>query len=167
MSPRSIAKKFGRPLYKSGHPCPKRHNSPRYTSSGRCKQCCRDAGNHWYRSDPERSKRTRKAWYDANPGVSSIYVAKRKAIRLKAEGDYTKQDLHRIMEKQGLSCWCGVSFLLVDPTVDHKTPLSQGGSNWPKNLQLLCQPCNDSKGTKTMGEWVKSRHGSCLTSINM
>lgn len=42
-------------------------------------------------------------------------------------------------------------------SIDHKTPLSRGGSNWPGNIQLLCLPCNDSKGTKTMDEWITWR----------
>lgn len=163
-SPRSIAKAAGEPLYRSNKPCPRDHNSARYTSSGRCKKCCRDAGNNWYRSDPERSRRTRKAWYDANPGISAVYVARRKATRLKAEGSHTIEDIHQLLEAQGCSCWCGVSFFVVNPTIDHKIPLSRGGSNWPTNLQMLCQPCNDSKGSKTMEEWV---HGSILTSISI
>lgn len=31
------------------------------------------------------------------------------------------------------------------PTVDHKRPLSQGGTHARENLQRLCQPCNQSK----------------------
>jgi 5-methylcytosine-specific restriction endonuclease McrA len=29
---------------------------------------------------------------------------------------------------------------------DHVIPLAMGGSNTPRNLQLLCEPCNRSKG---------------------
>ena len=36
-----------------------------------------------------------------------------------------------------------------DLTVDHVTPLSKGGSDDLSNLQLLCAPCNSSKGDRT------------------
>ena len=37
---------------------------------------------------------------------------------------------------------------------DHIYPESKGGATTLENLQTLCQSCNSSKGTKTMGEWV-------------
>lgn len=39
-------------------------------------------------------------------------------------------------------------------TIDHKTPISRGGSDEFSNLQTLCRTCNTSKGTKTMEEWL-------------
>jgi 5-methylcytosine-specific restriction endonuclease McrA len=29
--------------------------------------------------------------------------------------------------------------------IDHIVPLSKGGSNWPRNIQLTCRFCNHSK----------------------
>jgi 5-methylcytosine-specific restriction endonuclease McrA len=43
---------------------------------------------------------------------------------------------------------CGRPGLL---TVDHKIPLSRGGSNWPSNLQPLCFRCNVVKNDKVEG----------------
>jgi hypothetical protein len=40
-----------------------------------------------------------------------------------------------------------------DLAIDHILPVSRGGTNEPRNLQLLCGRCNSSKGTKTMEEW--------------
>ena len=37
--------------------------------------------------------------------------------------------------------------------IDHKTPLSWGGSNDRRNLQLLCRTCNLRKGTRTDREF--------------
>lgn len=39
-------------------------------------------------------------------------------------------------------------------SIDHKLPISRGGSNKEHNLQILCLSCNYQKGTKTMDEWL-------------
>ena len=35
-----------------------------------------------------------------------------------------------------------------EATIDHIQPQSRNGSNQQKNLQLLCRPCNSSKGAR-------------------
>jgi hypothetical protein len=53
----------------------------------------------------------------------------------------------------GASCaHCGATDNLE---IDHKTPISRGGSCELDNLQALCRPCNRSKGRKTMEEWQR------------
>lgn len=57
----------------------------------------------------------------------------------------------RLFEKLGRKCQvCGSVEKLV---IDHKVPVSRGGDSKESNLQILCTPCNVSKGTKTMEEW--------------
>jgi hypothetical protein len=54
---------------------------------------------------------------------------------------------------QGATCaHCGSA---DDLEIDHKTPISRGGSCEIENLQALCRPCNRSKGRKTMEEWQR------------
>jgi len=56
-----------------------------------------------------------------------------------------------VFERDGHACTeCGSAQRLE---VDHMLPTSRGGSDEPDNLQALCQPCNGSKGAKTMAEW--------------
>ena len=44
---------------------------------------------------------------------------------------------------------CGEHFRIRNLTVDHILPRSQGGTDHPRNLQLLCQACNSTKGQGT------------------
>lgn len=52
-----------------------------------------------------------------------------------------------LISRDGAECrWCGAR---SDLTIDHVQPLSAGGSNELDNLQLLCQTCNERKGSRT------------------
>ncbi len=47
--------------------------------------------------------------------------------------------------------YCGVE---GEPLVlDHRRPVSRGGSNHPANLLAACVPCNSAKGNKSWSEW--------------
>jgi 5-methylcytosine-specific restriction endonuclease McrA len=60
----------------------------------------------------------------------------------------------RMLEAQGHSCYyCDVPLFGVYH-VDHMTPISRGGSNWPENLCIACPTCNISKGAKTAEEFM-------------
>ena len=64
---------------------------------------------------------------------------------------------HALYGKQeGICNGCGVLFPFKIFQVDHMTPQSRGGTDHVENLQLLCPPCNHSKGGKTMAEWRAS-----------
>ena len=41
--------------------------------------------------------------------------------------------------------------------IDHKVPVSRGGSNLPDNLHLTCEPCNRQKNKLTVEEFVAKR----------
>ena len=59
---------------------------------------------------------------------------------------------------------CGENRRRPDPRLelDHIEPLYLGGSGRPENLVMACRPCNRSKGSKTVSEWVlQVRDGEC------
>ena len=57
----------------------------------------------------------------------------------------------RIIERDGFACQrCGAE---DDLQVDHIIPISRSGTSDDDNLQVLCAPCNRSKGAKTLAEW--------------
>ena len=57
--------------------------------------------------------------------------------------------LNLFLKRKGLCSDCS---LKIDAgkawDIDHVLPLALGGTNEPKNLQILCKPCHRSKTTK-------------------
>ncbi len=49
--------------------------------------------------------------------------------------------------------YCGRKLGVAYMHADHKTPLSQGGTNSKRNFQLLCGPCNTRKGRMTHADF--------------
>ena len=57
----------------------------------------------------------------------------------------------RLYRQLGDTCpGCFRRFKLEDLTIDHIEPESEGGADDLHNLQLLCQPCNSTKGNRSM-----------------
>lgn len=87
----------------------------------------------------------------ANPDQVRAANARRRARKLAAGGRYTASDVHILKLRQKNRCahaWCRVDLLRGGYEIDHIMPLARGGSNWPRNLQLLCMPCNRSKSAR-------------------
>jgi len=60
----------------------------------------------------------------------------------------------KLSQKQAGRCmYCGRKPGLDLMDIDHKNPLSRGGSNSERNLQILCRSCNGRKGSKTDREF--------------
>lgn len=95
-----------------------------------------------------------RVWRSENKEANSSYQRVAKAKRRAAEGKFTRQDIERLMAEQAGKCAACHIDISADYHVDHIHPLARGGTNWPNNLQLLCGPCNCSKGHKTMAQWA-------------
>ena len=55
--------------------------------------------------------------------------------------------------QNGRCMYCGRKMGLAYLHVDHKTPVSRGGTNRLSNLHLLCSACNTRKGNMSDGEF--------------
>ena len=62
---------------------------------------------------------------------------------------------HTLYGKQeGICAGCQVLFPFRNMTVDHIVPQARGGSDHFDNLQLLCNACNSTKGTKSQEQFI-------------
>lgn len=60
--------------------------------------------------------------------------------------DVNRSVIRSVWDRDGWACIrCGSHQNL---TVDHRVPVSLGGSNDPENLQTMCGSCNSSKGAR-------------------
>lgn len=59
-----------------------------------------------------------------------------------------------LIKRDGLTCaLCGLPMtVMADVTMDHITPVSQGGLDKIENLRLVHEKCNLARGTD-MREW--------------
>lgn len=84
-------------------------------------------------------------------------VRNRRARLRAAEGKHTADQIAELLVKQRNRCaGCGVS-IRKNYQADHIIPLFLGGSNAIANIQLLCRPCNTSKGYKHPIEWARKK----------
>jgi len=125
----------------------------------RCREC-RSRENHerYWANVEESRQRAREAYHrrkETQPHVFRTYTANRKARKQGAAGGVTSEFIELLWEAQLGSCqYCGVG-LGNNFQVEHRTPLSRGGSNEQENLCLACETCNKQKGSKTEDEYVE------------
>ncbi len=74
--------------------------------------------------------------------------------RSRTSGGYKREAISKtlrwdILNRDNFRCVkCGAKGDEAQLEVDHKTPVSLGGTNHPSNLQTLCRNCNRGKGAR-------------------
>ena len=106
-----------------------------------------------YGSDPSGKREAAAKWSRDNPDKRKAITNKYRAAKVAAEGSHTANDLSAIHRAQkGRCAECHIK--LTSYHADHIVPLSKGGTNWPRNIQLLCPTCNLRKGDFDPIEWA-------------
>lgn len=157
--PRSAAAAFdvGSMYYFNGLPCKHGHVSKRYARTKICFECSREYKREAYRADPEKMRRIAREYGARNPAPRRINAKNQKAKRRSAEGTFSRGDVDRIFDAQKRKCAvCKVSIGKIYH-VDHIVPIAKGGTNWPRNIQLLCPSCNMAKSAKDPVEFMRSK----------
>lgn len=92
---------------------------------------------------------------------SAAATQKRRARKRGAGGSFTAAQVRALFAKQrGCCAWCGTS-LKDGYHRDHRVPLARGGSNEISNIDLLCGPCNLSKGAMDPIAWANEMGKLC------
>lgn len=97
----------------------------------------------WKLAHPERAKMSRKA-----------STQKRRGLIRQAKGNHTAKDVQlQYSSQNGLCWWCGKPVGGVYH-LDHRVPLSRGGTNAANNICISCPECNLGKRDKLPHEWI-------------
>lgn len=97
----------------------------------------------------------RRMWGQSNRAKLREYDHRRRAREKVGQG-FTSADVLRLLDQQENRCfYCAAS--LAGYEVDHRIPLSRGGTNSPDNIVVACRGCNRSKGAKTAEEFMAVR----------
>lgn len=111
----------------------------------------------WRQENKDKANGYSKKWSDNNPEFKRARSAKRRAIVKSIDGSHTAADVRMIYNNQNRCCAVCKTRLNGKFHVDHVVPVSAGGANDKDNLQILCAPCNLSKGAKDPIEFMQSR----------
>lgn len=112
----------------------------------------REAYSRWKLQNPEKAR----AWKKNNPEAARAIVRNYRAKK-RAGGAHSASDVERIRSAQKGRCAICRGKLGAKYHVDHIIPVSRGGSNLPRNLQILCQPCNLTKSGRDPIEFMRSK----------
>ena len=95
-----------------------------------------------------------RAWRKANPEKVRLWN-KLRVHRLRGIGDMpNSSEINYMLCMQDAKCtYCGKG--LTNYHIDHKHPISKGGTNDVGNIQLLCATCNLKKGVIPHEEYAE------------
>lgn len=116
----------------------------------------RAEAKRWYESNREKAREAARRWTAANIDYvrrTRIVIANRRRARIADNGGtFTIEDVERLYRAQR-NCCAACLAPSMQLEIDHIMPIRLGGGSDPSNLQLLCLPCNRSKGGKHPSTW--------------
>lgn len=147
-----------------------RQKRGRYGLEAQCKACKRNRRDNtssreyhkkWYAENADEIKRKRRAHMLANldehRAMKATHARNRRARLAGNGGSHTREDVIKQFEGQNHRCWWCSRKMNKRYEVDHRIPISRGGSNGPENIVISCWRCNRSKGARMPWEMEQPR----------
>ena len=120
--------------------------------------------HQWYEKNKETVRNAKRRWKKENPEAVKAMGHALRSRRRKAQGKFVAADIERILKQQKRKCAYFIICRRSIPPyhIDHIVPLSAPeGTNWPRNIQLLCADCNTKKSNHDQIEYMQ-RNGNLL-----
>ena len=116
----------------------------------------------WIKNNLDKYRETARKAYHRNPGAAIEKVQRRRSLKKGVTVERLPNGYQQVLllaQKflcAGPHCRADISWdgKRKGYDIDHIVPLAKGGPHKLENLQLLCPPCNMSKGKKMMEEWL-------------
>lgn len=100
--------------------------------------------------NPGKEREALKKWRKQNHDYIIQCNKEYRARSYRASGQASREQIEARVAFFGYQCvYCSGPF----ECVDHRIPLSRGGTNWPSNLVPACLRCNSSKRNRTPQEF--------------
>ena len=124
---------------------PDRHNSRSSQSAKKRKEKHGESVYRWRANNHEKVASYEKAYREKHREAIRAKVARQSAQRHNAPGTFTGEHVREQLKAQRYCCfWCAEP--LAKYHIDHRIPLSKGGTNYPSNIVCSCPACNLRKG---------------------
>lgn len=108
-----------------------------------------------YKKNRDKFRKKGKIYRKNNKEYFATAARNRRTKLAKNGGVHTKEDIGNILSHQKWKCVYCLKCIRKKYHIDHKVPIARGGSNFSKNLQALCAPCNMKKNKKTHREFLR------------
>jgi 5-methylcytosine-specific restriction endonuclease McrA len=125
----------------------------KYLTRGKTKEYLKRRRDYYQKNKEKLCKYSAK-WSKNNPEKHAENTRIRKQRQRNLTGNLTKESVEFRFRYYGYCCYyCGCNGCKL--TIEHRIPISRGGTNHPSNIVPACRTCNSKKGTKTEKEFKK------------
>jgi 5-methylcytosine-specific restriction endonuclease McrA len=111
----------------------------------------------WKAANINRVRENQRKWRKAHPAEMAARRSSEQGRRRGASGKHTASEVAALLGLQKGRCAVCRDKLNAKFHKDHIIPISAGGPNDIKNIQLLCPPCNLAKHSKHPIDFMQSR----------